>query len=396
MTASGVMDAVRDTIEDALGVLARRRQRSFLALLGVAVGTAAVVAPVNIAHTTRVELLRQFDGLGLDVLVASAEVPVHQGRRLRADDLRRVTAAVPALTAAAPLILGSGTVAWNGRLRSASLLGLGPDMAAIARLEARHGRLLDALDDGAAVAVVGADLAAELGAPAVGAVLRAEGVALRIVGVLAPQRRNVLLPADFGRALLVPLGSIGRIVTHGGPDAVVMRMAPGSDDTVVARAAERWFAALGPTAAMRIESARQMIETMRHQMRSMSGMIAALGAVALIAGAVGVMNVMLMSVLERRAEIGLRVAVGATGRAIAAMFLAEAVVLSALGAVAGLAAGLAASWAYAAATGMALAASAWIAPLSLAVAVAVGLAAGAYPAVAAARLPPVVALRAGG
>ena len=127
---------------------------------------------------------------------------------------------------------------------------------------------------------------------------------------------------------------------------------------------------------------------------ALTGLFLALGAVAVLVGGVGVANIMVISVLERRTEIGLRRALGATKRQVGLQFLTESVMLSALGGVGGVVLGAAATTAYALATGQSM-----VVPLAaigggVAVAVSVGLLAGVYPAVRAARLPPTEALRA--
>ncbi len=399
-----VLGGCLELLADAVTVLVRRRQRTVLALLGVAVGTAAVVAPVNIGHMARMDLVRQFRGMGIDVLIASPATqpqPGHaESRPVPAEAFLRVRDAVPAVTAAAPLAQGSGTVVFRGQTFLASVTGATPHLAALAGLKMADGRFLSPLDEGAAVAVLGHDAAAELAgngqAPAVGDLVRVDDAMMQVVGLLAETPRNTLLPTDLGRSVIVPLGSVKRIRPSAGIDGVLMKMADGADEHVAGRAAEAYFASLGQGAEMRVESARQLIDSMRSQMKTVAGMIAALGGVALVVGGVGVMNVMLMSVLERRQEVGLRMAVGATRRDVTLMFLAEAVVLSGLGALCGLGIGLAACGLYAVIAGMTLAVSVAVLPLALAVALAVGVAAGIYPALAASRLDPVVALRAGG
>lgn len=399
-----VLGACLDLLADAVTVLVRRRQRTVLALLGVAVGTAAVVAPVNIGHMARMDLVRQFQGMGIDILIASPAVEQQPndavGRPVPAEAFLGVRDAVPAIGIVAPLAQGSGMAVFRGQTFLASVTGATPHLAPLAGLKMAAGRFLSPLDEGAAVAVLGHDAAAELTgsgrALAVGDLVRVDDAMVQVVGLLAETPRNTLLPTDFGRSVIVPLGSVKRIRPSASIDAVLMKMADGTDERVTGRAAQAFFASLGRGGEMRVDSARQLIDSMRSQMKTVAGMIAALGGVALVVGGVGVMNVMLMSVLERRQEVGLRMAVGATRRDITLMFLAEAVVLSGLGALCGLGIGLAACGLYAVVAGMTLAVSVAVLPLALAVALMVGVAAGLYPALAASRLDPVVALRAGG
>ena len=139
---------------------------------------------------------------------------------------------------------------------------------------------------------------------------------------------------------------------------------------------------------------RLLLEGMAKQSRLFSWLLAGLGSIALLVGGIGVMNVMVMNVAERRREIGVRMALGARPRDIARLFLLEAVVLAATGALAGAAVGLIMAWAFVHYSGWSdFSFSAAALPLGIGSAIATGLFFGLSPAMAAARLTPVQALR---
>ena len=123
-------------------------------------------------------------------------------------------------------------------------------------------------------------------------------------------------------------------------------------------------------------------------------MLAAIGGISLLVGGIGVMNVMLMSVMERRREIGLRAAIGATPRDLRAMFVIEAGVLALAGGVAGALLGIVSAWLIARGSGWNFSLALYVLPLGPGVAGMVGLAFGLYPAITASRLDPIEALRA--
>jgi putative ABC transport system permease protein len=145
---------------------------------------------------------------------------------------------------------------------------------------------------------------------------------------------------------------------------------------------------------IRVQTARQLIAGLDQQMRVYGLLLLAIGTVSLIVGGVGVMNVMLMSVMERRREIGVRLAIGARGRDIAIMFITESLLLSALGSTIGIFLGTAAGWIFAKLSSWQFEPAVTALPLGVGMAIAVGLFFGLYPALRAAKLDPIHALRA--
>jgi putative ABC transport system permease protein len=163
----------------------------------------------------------------------------------------------------------------------------------------------------------------------------------------------------------------------------------------VKAASERVSKALAnPTASLQVISARDLIREMNAQKAIHSQLLTAVGAISLLVGGIGVMNVMLMGVMERRREIGLRAAIGATPADLRLMFLAEAVTLALAGGLAGLVLGLVAAAIAAKASGWTFSVALYVLPLGPAVAAGVGVAFGLYPAIKASRLSPIDALRA--
>jgi len=380
---------------EALGNLYAQRQRSILALLGILIGTASIVAMLTIGHMAQGETLRMFKHLGVDILQIHA-TPIGWGPAL-VD--RRTAEALPtrdpAIQAAAPLTVGRDTVAANGLTSDMAVVPSTPALPALTGMRLTGGRFIAPLDDGALVAVVGAEAARKLsspGAPLVpGGQVRIKGYVYTVIGVLAPMPYTAFDPTNFNDAVQIPLAGGSRFMASDQPETVLMRVRPDAD---VKAAGRRISAALAnPTSNLQVISARDLIDGMNAQKAIHTRLLTAIGAISLLVGGIGVMNVMLMGVMERRREIGLRAAIGATPRDLQLMFLIEAAVLAFVGGVAGLLVGLVAALVVAKASGWAFDLPLYVLFLGPGMAALVGVAFGVYPALKASRLDPIEALR---
>ena len=383
-------------VAEALGNLQDQRQRSVLALLGILIGTASIVAMLTIGHMAQRETLKMFKHLGVDILQIHA-IPTGLGAgQVDRAAVEALSLSDPAVLAAAPLTSGRGAVTANGL---GGDMGVVPSTAALPALTGMRlasGRFLGPLDDGGLVAVVGAETARKLslpGAPLVpGGQVRIKDYLYTVVGVLAPMPYTAFDPTNFNDAVQIPLSGAGRFTPSSQPDTVLIRMRPDAD---VKAAGRRVSAALAnPSARLQVISARDLIDGMNAQKAIHTRLLTAIGAISLLVGGIGVMNVMLMGVMERRREIGLRAAIGATPRDLQLMFLIEAVVLAFVGGVAGLAFGLAAAFVAAKASGWDFAPPLYVIGLGPGMAALVGVTFGFYPALKASRLDPIEALRA--
>ncbi|MNE13739.1 Macrolide export ATP-binding/permease protein MacB [compost metagenome] len=235
------------------------------------------------------------------------------------------------------------------------------------------------------------DLSAPGAAVGPGSLVRIGAYGFTVVGTLAGAAPQALSPIQFDTAVLIPLACARRIMPRDGATGVLIRLKPGAD---TGAAVARYTGALStPQTPVRVEDAKSMIQTMRKQMAMLSGVLIAIGSISLLVGGVGVMNVMLMTVMERRREIGLRAAVGATPAEIRMMFLIEAVVLALGGGLLGDGLGIALTWIVTLFLPFDFAVNWTVLFLGAGVAAGVGLVFGLYPAIAASRIQPIEALR---
>lgn len=380
-----------DLTLEALANLRGQGRRSVLALLGVVIGSAAIVALMNIAHIAQLEALKSFRQTGMDVLSVRSEGdagldPILVETLVRTD---------PEAVLAAPFATTSLDAVADGKSSSVTVAGVTPAIVVMAGLSASAGRMLREVDACSPVAVVGQKAAMNLSAPGAevgpGSLVRIGAYGFTVVGTLTAVPPQALSPIPFDDAVLIPLACARRVMPSGGASGAMIRLQPEAD---MASAVTRYTAALStPHAPVRVQDAKTIIQAMKKQMAMLGGVLVAIGSISLLVGGVGVMNVMLMTVMERRREIGLRAAIGATPSEIRMMFLIEAVVLALGGGLLGDGLGVALTWLATLFLPFGFAVNWTVLFLGAGVAAGVGLAFGLYPAIAASRIQPIEALR---
>lgn len=384
---------------EALNSLRMLGRRSLLALLGIVMGSCSVVALLNIGGNAAAQSIAIFRNLGSDTLVLQLP-PQPTGRdglplRLSVEALARQTPAVASLS---PVMTYGAPAIFHGRIGNANIIGADPALFEAARLDIASGRSLSGFDRKEAYAVIGASLAQTLSLPddplQPGDQLRLQSYQFRVVGILQAGAPGMLLPFNANETLFIPMEGMTRINPVPQISHVVARANSAEE---VIQAGEQLRQALTQRIAghapVTLIFAQQILEGMQQQTRTFTYLLAALGVVSLIGGGVGVMNVMLMNVSERRREIGVRLALGARRRDIRNLFLVEAVALTSVGALLGAVLGMLGGWGYAQLSGWAFFLAPGALPLGIGSTVLVGLFFGLHPAIAASRLQPVEALR---
>lgn len=393
-----VEQSLSQLLHEAFVSLRTLGKRSILALLGIVIGSSSVVALINIGHNAAVDAAMIFKDMGTDTLVAQFPPKGDSTTLMRTHlDLDAVRQAVPGIAHIGALSLFSGPIVFHGRSANANVVGATPDIEQAMRLTLREGRFLSAFDANETYGVIGAPLAQALGGPGdplrLGDRVRINDYLFLIIGILHEQPRAMLMPVQGGESLFIPAEGMRRIYATPQIGNVIIRAAPGQNMEHLAQASKAALQSQLSDHDVDIQVPQQMIDGMTRQSRTFAYLLLALGAISLVGGGVGVMNVMLMNVSERRREIGIRMALGARQRDIRNLFLLEAVTLTAVGALCGAVLGMTAAWLYAWLSGWAFAPAAAALPLGVGSTLLVGLFFGIYPAVSASRLQPVEALR---
>ncbi len=389
-----MMFSSMNTLEACRSLLAAR-QRSLLALIGIVVGVAAVSAMMSVGLVVKERALAQFRELGTEVMRVRVREPDRaRGRvNLSVDEARNVTS-VPSVLSAAPYTKSARPVILAGSIAAqATIVGATGEFAELSRLTLREGRFVSELDGTEYFSAVGSDIAEKFGRQSVlGETVRIGHAIHRVVGVLervGDSQRAV----DVNKAVFVPIEGAARVIPNATLRDIVVKRGRDTDHREAARQIKEYFKPLVPGATVAVRSPEELIAGMNRQMRLYTLLLGSVSAIALLVGGVGVMNVMLSAVAERRAEIGVRRALGARRRDVRDQILVESLVLSMLGGTVGVLIGAAATYGICAYNGWDYRVSALAFVLGLAVACGTGLFFALFPARQAANMEPADALR---
>ena len=416
---------LKNNITEAVRSLASAKQRTILALIGIVIGIGSVIAMVSVGKIVQEEALRQFMELGTDLLTIEKErgggPPGGGGRQgtsapLKLAEVMALPEKCPTIGVVAPSISvwGNGATYAGKKLERIGMLGVTESFRDINKLRVSRGRFISDLDEQSRYCVIGATLGQELrkrgAAEPLGEHIRYGDAILTVVGVLDEVKQGGMRRFDPNETLYVHITTALRMAADPELSTILARVRPGTDNTTARNQAGAYFTALKKP--VKVSSPEELIAQMEKQMRMFTLLLGAIGSISLIVGGVGVMNVMLVSVTERRREIGIRRALGATKGEIVQQFLWETVVLSGTGGLLGVLAGFLCGPTVTAfrAGVQAFFPQVWatlppnirnieprIAPWSIiaafAISVGVGIVFGIYPARRAANMDPIEALR---
>jgi len=396
-----------ETLKLAVQAIRRNALRSFLTLLGIVIGVAAVIAMVTIGNGTTAKVASEMAKLGSNRLIvqpgqfgpgrSSADAKPFNDR-----DLATLRRDLGGIRAVAPIAQKTVTVVQGSESRSVRIVGTDNAYFVTQDWALTDGRqFLDGeLRSGRAACIIGATIHRELFAsePAVGRRIRVNKISCEVIGLLEAKGQTAF-GTDQDDTVLMPLRAFQRRLSGNSDINTLFVSAQDGVDTAKVQGdierilRERRGITRGKSDDFAVADMKQIAETQTATTTILTILLGAVAGVSLLVGGIGIMNIMLVSVTERTREIGIRLAIGAQESQVLTQFLVEAVVLSLLGGAIGVALGLAFAGAATSAMALPFLLDPRIVLLAFGFSALVGIVFGYFPAQRAARLNPIDALR---
>ncbi len=401
----------------AVEALWNNKLRTMLTMLGIIIGITAVIAVTAIGQGTQKATEQRLQSLGSDILQvqsgAARSGGVRQGAgsatTLTLEDAEAIAEQVLAVERVSAFLEQNAQVVYAQNNNSMTIIGTDVNYPDVRNTYPQTGRFFtqEEVDAGKAVAVLGPTARDELlgsGSSAEGSQIRIQGQTYEVIGVMETKgtqgRQNpdelIYIPLTNMSARLTGNNSVKGIAIRGIYVKVESQDrldAAEYQTTNLLRVRHGIFPAKDDTDDFRIINSADIIETLTSTSKLFTIMVVAVAAISLIVGGIGIANIMLVSVVERTREIGIRKAVGATNSAILSQFLAEAIIIAAMGGAIGICLGIAIGFVASNSFKFPLVISPWSILLGFSLTFIIGLLAGVIPARSAARLDPIEALR---
>ena len=384
------------TLQEAWRNLMIHRLRSLLAVLSILIGAASIVALLSIGTLAKNKTLSDFQRLGTDLMRIEL---INNNRNLQNGPPTFLTMKQwrqllsPSVLNIAPYGLLSSQLFFHSLPLNNTVIVADPALFTLLHTELARGRYFSYLDHATNYCVLGADVA--LPTPQViGQLIRLQNVFFTVVGVLKPWQGNAFFNNPLNSTLFISYPAATKLPVYSALNSALLTLKPGSPLYNNQALLSQKITALNPQLNINIQSAQALQRTLAQQKKTLMLMLGSMGSIALCVGGIGIMNLMLVSVNERKKEIGLRLAIGARRRHIRALFLTEAAILGSVGGFSGclLGIGLTALVSFFSHWPFSLE---WT-PILLGLTMAIGTSIffGFYPAHQAARLNPITVLRA--
>ena len=393
----------------SLRAVANNKMRSFLSMLGIIIGVAAVIIMMSIGQGSKESIRKELSTMGTNLLTIRPGADMRGGVRqdpssmqtLKMADYERIVREKKFVTKVSPEVTASGQAIYGNNNTNTSIYGESTEYLDIKLWNVEEGECFTEEDikKSAKVCVVGATIVKELfgGHDPIGKTLRFKSIPMRVIGVLKTKGYNSW-GMDQDIVIIAPYTTVMKRInaqTYFSSivcSAITEELSDAAIEELTQMLRDNHKLKSGAEDDFTIRSQAEMMDTMSSTMDTVTIILVVAAAFSLLVAGIGIMNIMLVSVTERTKEIGLRMAVGATGPVISLQFLIESVLISVTGGLLGVIVGVGATTAVAA-IGMPSSVPAWSIYVSFIVCVCIGVLFGYIPAQKAANMNPIEAIR---
>ena len=386
-------------VKMAVSSMTGNKMRSFLTMLGIIIGISSVIIMIGIGNGSKAAISSSIEGMGTNLLTVS-----FTGSKTEtiSDDEIKTLEKDKSISAIAPQLSGTGTAKYGSESETTSIEGTVPSYADVRNLTVAYGRFItqndvdhhyNVLDIGVElIEDIFPDVDAKDYSTLVGKTIQLKGTDYEIIGILESKGTSTVGSSD--NRVIIPLTSAERLLASKSIKTYYVSAASSATVDQATNVLDNFLTQKfdNDTSQYRVLSQSDLLATSTSTANTMTMMLAGIAAISLVVGGIGIMNIMLVSVVERTREIGIRKAIGAKRRDILTQFLIEAMLISCFGGLAGIGLGLAGCWILPHFISQTVTFSVPIMFLSFAFSVGVGVVFGLYPAAKASKLKPIDAL----